>query len=420
MDKREANIDLIFRNGLRDYEVLPPQDVWDNIHPVVRKKTKTIIFLRIAAVFSAFISIGIITYFLTRTAVSPGELASLDIKGGLPLREEVVPGSPGRQLAVITDIQMQSQPVVAAEPESEFEKAPAFEQEELTGPEVRNDDQENDRVASVPVTLSKVIIPDDQVPGFATDVKAPQADRWSIAAMASPTFYSSMGAKNPDKPAVSYSGGFNVAYKINKRLTIQTGVYYASNGQKVDGIASFAGFGKYNQTKGYSNFEVTTASGPVAASNPDMFLLDVGPGKRVMTAYTSDFFDPEKSNLSYLNSNIIQSFSYLEMPVMIRYKIIDKSLDINIIGGVSYDFLLGNSVFTRSGGQKVEIGKTKGMNNLAFSSSLGMGMEYSLSGKISLNLEPTFRYFLNPVNDLANPGIHTYSFGVFSGFSYRF
>jgi hypothetical protein len=82
--------------------------------------------------------------------------------------------------------------------------------------------------------------------------------------------------------------------------------------------------------------------------------------------------------------------------------------------------LLSNSVFTRAGGDKIEVGQTRGMNSLAFSSSLGMGMEYSLSGKISINLEPTFRYYLNHVNELASPDVHPYSFGIFSGFSYRF
>ena len=33
MDEKGANIDLVFRNGLKDFEVLPPPEVWDNIHP---------------------------------------------------------------------------------------------------------------------------------------------------------------------------------------------------------------------------------------------------------------------------------------------------------------------------------------------------------------------------------------------------
>jgi hypothetical protein len=218
----------------------------------------------------------------------------------------------------------------------------------------------------------------------------------------------------------SYSGGFAVSYKINKRLSVQTGVYYASHGQRIDGISAFGGFGKYFDTKGSSNFEVMTSSGTVHTNNPDVFLVDNALGNRIITAYTNDVFDPNKANLSYIGGAIIQNFNYLQMPVMLRYKIIDKNLDVNLIGGISSDFLLNNNVFARTAGGKYDLGKTEGMNSLAFSSSLGMGMEYSLSKKISLNLEPTFRYFLNPTKIVSVSGMHPYSFGIFSGISYRF
>ncbi len=56
-----------------------------------------------------------------------------------------------------------------------------------------------------------------------------------------------------------------------------------------------------------------------------------------------------------------------------------------------------------------------------FSSSLGMGMEYSITNNLSLNLEPTFRYYLNPFNNVAGlNNLHPYSFGIFSGLSYKF
>jgi hypothetical protein len=49
-----------------------------------------------------------------------------------------------------------------------------------------------------------------------------------------------------------------------------------------------------------------------------------------------------------------------------------------------------------------------------------MGMEYNLSDKLSLNLEPTFRYYLNPFSVTTGSFIHPYSFGIFSGVSYKF
>src|SRR5512133_2142484 len=61
MDEREANIDLLFRNGLKDYEVLPPAEVWDKISPEVRKQNRAYIILRAAAMVAVLITLGFLT-----------------------------------------------------------------------------------------------------------------------------------------------------------------------------------------------------------------------------------------------------------------------------------------------------------------------------------------------------------------------
>ena len=223
-----------------------------------------------------------------------------------------------------------------------------------------------------------------------------------------------------EQPLISYSGGVALSYKINKRFSIQSGLYYSSLGQEIDGINSFGGFQKYDYTKGDHNFEVLTTNGTVYTNNADVFLISTSPGERILTNYTNDVFDPEKANLQYINNTLIQNFSFLELPVVLRYKIVDKTIDFNLIGGISYNMMVNNSVYTMIDGGKYPIGKTEGLNLINLSSSLGMGMEYNFSEKLSLNLEPTFRYYLNPFNEPAGSKIHPYSFGIFSGISYRF
>ena len=71
-------------------------------------------------------------------------------------------------------------------------------------------------------------------------------------------------------------------------------------------------------------------------------------------------------------------------------------------------------------GSRYNVGKTEGLNPILVSSSMGMGIEYSISEKFSLNLEPTFRYYLNPFGDMPGVKIHPSSFGVFSGLSSHF
>ena len=57
-----GNIDLVFRNGLKDYEVVPPLDVWTNIKPALDRKRKNMFFLRSAASIAVLISVGAFAY----------------------------------------------------------------------------------------------------------------------------------------------------------------------------------------------------------------------------------------------------------------------------------------------------------------------------------------------------------------------
>jgi hypothetical protein len=253
-------------------------------------------------------------------------------------------------------------------------------------------------------------------------------NKWSVAAMATPTYYSRISSgqndeardlMNSEKPAASYSGGLSFSYKINKRISVQTGVYYSSFGQKVNGISSYAGFHNYISAKGGSDFGIQTSAGTIISTNNDLYLMD-NQGARVLTKYTANVFDPVKANLTYLDNSVMQNFNYLEFPLLVRYKLIDKKIDFNVIGGLSYNLLISNSASSYNNGVKYYVGETEGLSPVTFSSSLGLGVGYNFSKKISFNLEPTFRYYLTPFGGLIGSAIHPYSFGILSGLSYKF
>jgi hypothetical protein len=440
MDDRGANIDLVFRNGLKDFEVLPPPEVWDNIHPVIKRKQRPFILLRTAALIAVVLTISFLAYRWSRE-VSTGLETTVMALNEEAVFPEISPSidkplyvaaKENKPLKNSPKTLIENIPDNAIEPENERTTSPevAYLQETnslsmnnakpLHGPLLAslNSSQKN---------TFKINEPDQQyLPGNSTEKVT---DRWSIAAMASPTYYSRFNSGNDEvskqlmaseQPLISYSGGVAFSYKINKRFSIQSGLYYSSIGQQVDGINSFGGFQEYNYTKGDHNFEVLTTSGTVYTNNADVFLMANGPGERILTNYTNDVFDPEKASLQYINNTLRQNFSYLELPIILRYKVIDRMIDFNLIGGVSYNLLVSNSVYTMVDGGKYPIGKTEGLNPITLSSSLGMGMEYNFSDKLSLNLEPTFRYYLNPFNEMTGSKIHPYSFGIFSGVSYKF
>jgi len=152
----------------------------------------------------------------------------------------------------------------------------------------------------------------------------------------------------------------------------------------------------------------------------DIYLLDGTETGRVMTQYTLDVFDPVKSNLSYVNNSLHQNFNYLELPVIMRYKILDRKIDFNVVGAISYNILLANSAYTYLDGIKTYIGRTEGLRPFTFSSAVGMGVEYNLTDRLLLNVEPTFRYYMTPLGGISGSTIHPYSFGILSGVSFKF
>jgi len=441
MGNKEANIDLVFRNGLKDFEVLPPDMVWNNIRTVIRKKQQPFIILRSAAVIAVLLSLSFLTYRWA-SEISPSFQIPVSAVGEESESSVIYTSLPVNRRAAE---RVRSVPMVA--------------QETPTTDEI-NSITLSDNIEPIPddfgfIPQTTGFLPDkiflfpgtglSPVPGksaysysfddYLTDqtiypsyTEDEKTNRWSIAAMASPTYYPRFNAGDnelakqimaSEQSQFSYSGGVAFSYKISRKLSIQSGLYYSSGGQEVGGINSFAGFQKYDYTKGDHNFEVLTSNGTIYTNNVDVFLLDRA-GDRVLTRYTNDVFDPLKSELQYLNNSLRQSFSYLEMPVILRYKLLDKVLDLNVIGGLSYNLLVSNNVYATIDGGRYPVGKTEGLNPVMLSSSIGMGMEYSLSEKFSLNLEPTFRYFINPFSVIPGIRIHPYSIGIFSGLTYKF
>jgi hypothetical protein len=436
-----ANIDLLFRNGLKDYEVLPPVEAWNKILPVIRKKQKPVILLRSAALITVLLSISFLAYRWSReisTSFQNPVLALNEESAQVPnntlntINKSRTPIA-GNLTREINQNDLNSGRSIVAE----FPDVGNIEPSDLDliTEDIYLSNKDNIRVPAIIQAVPRFSYNTDNInPGTESlnkldyEVQKEKINRWSVTAMASPTYYlrpelSSNDIANQinssEQSKISYSGGVSFAYKISKKLSIQSGLYYSSIGNEVDGINSFAGFRQYDYTKGDHNFEVLTSSGRIYTENSDVFLLD-NSGDRVLTRYTNDVFDPTKANLSYINNSLFQNFSYLEMPVILRYKLIDKSIDFNLIGGLSYNLLVNNTVRTVVDGSKYNIGKTAGLNPFMVSSSMGMGIEYSLSEKFSLNLEPTFRYYLNPFGEIPGLKMHPYSFGVFSGLSYKF
>jgi hypothetical protein len=447
MDERSANIDLAFRNGLKDFEVLPPPDVWNCIDGRLAAKAKPHYLMRVAAFLAIAMTLSILAYrwngkapasLDNETIAMNEESTSLSAgnKSAIPVSHARNTGNPAApELNIITDDSSDASETVQNDNSVSVVYMPRTNLMFPVRTSSLNTIVHQPSVFTGTATNSLTVDDvnkeySDYLAGNSTaDNSINSTGRWSISALATPTYYGKISSSNDnlskqimesEQPVVSYTGGVALAYKISKRLSIQSGLFYSSIGQELDGINSFSGFQKYDNTKGDHNFEILTTNGTIYTNNADVFISATNNTERIITSYTKDVFDPQKASLEYVNSSMKQSFSYLELPVFLRYKVVDRTFGFNLIGGLSYNMLVDNSVYTMIDGDKYLIGSTEGMNMFTVSSSVGMGVEYKFSGKLSLNLEPTFRYYLNTFNNAIGSQFHPYSFGIFSGISYKF
>ena len=116
----------------------------------------------------------------------------------------------------------------------------------------------------------------------------------------------------------------------------------------------------------------------------------------------------------------MQSFEYIEIPLLVSYKVVDRVIDFQILGGVSTNLLIGNNVFAEFDGQRINLGKTDGIYKINYSSVIGFGIEYGFSDQLSFSIEPTFKYYLNSFSSGTRLHVHPFSIGLFSGVSYKF
>jgi hypothetical protein len=118
--------------------------------------------------------------------------------------------------------------------------------------------------------------------------------------------------------------------------------------------------------------------------------------------------------------SVEQLFDYLEIPLTVKYKIIDRKLDFSFSGGLVTNFLVGNVVKLEQNGETIRFGKTDEINQINYLGTIGLGFEYPLVSGFAISLEPRLRYYLNPIDKSPNINVHPYSFGFFAGISYHF
>ena len=240
--------------------------------------------------------------------------------------------------------------------------------------------------------------------------------KWSVGPSVAPVYFDSFGEGSPIHSSfvsnsksgnVNLSYGLGVSYDISKKLKIRSGIH------KVD--------------YGYDTNDITFSSSLVASTSAQITNIDYTSTSRNLVVENSSQRQASQefeandiiAQSPSRNGRMVQEFGYVEVPMELNYSLLDKKFNIDIIGGFSSLFLVNNSVTLESGGTATEMGEANNLNDINFSTNVGLGINYELTDKMKVHLEPMFKYQMNTFSDTEG-NFQPYSLGVYTGMSFKF
>ena len=245
------------------------------------------------------------------------------------------------------------------------------------------------------------------------DEKEEKRSKWAISTNASPVYFNSLAQgssidqqfdSNSKNYATTLSLGIAGSYAINNKLSLKTGVNNINISYNTNDVLFDA---RMNTVEN----NIPTISRNPEASNM-VFSSKVGNVETLSGDVENVIIE---NNVGALQQNI----SYIEVPLELSYKLLDKKFGIEVIGGMSTLFLNQNNISLVANGIEMEVGRANNLNNIHFSSNVGLGFKYNFWKSFNANFQPMFKYQINTFSE--NSGnFKPYFIGLYTGVSFSF
>ena len=448
MEERK-HIDRLYQEKFKDFEASPREEVWKNISGKLqqkkRKKTVLPLWYRmagVAAVLALFISY---TNGLFKTNIPQGsQTASTSMNQTfleVSLASQSYTENMIRSSIILQALRQNTQNREAIEAQAAFFRNDQNKVERTFGsfgsiktssPTVNSENQAYTfsdfedlksetamAIVTEPSTKQKRDLPIPNLGKKESETqiseKSNTSGKLKVSTMAAPIFYNNMGsgnaidqrfADNDNSSEITLSYGINFAYQISEKIKVRTGISKVDMSYNTNNIAFTAtvnpvGLSGINYGDNIPNFRIENTIGR--------------PFSNISASAEFNRASLASPSIGYLN----QQIGFIEVPLEIEYVIIDKKIGINIIGGGSTLFLDRNMISLNSADFSTNLGASNTLNNLSFTTNIGVGFDYNISSKFELNLEPIFKYQMNAFNGNTS-NVNPYFFGVYSGFSFKF
>lgn len=455
MMTEDKNMDRIFREKLGDFELSPPAFVWNNLQEKMAagKRKKQLLVWRISSIAAA-LAIAFIAGWQINVSQSKLQIAK---NTSTTHTEENVPQQ------TTTEMPQTEGPAVSAKTASnlfaentnqpkttlkrntsestnnlnEREKAPqlletmkaVFSGSTETNISLAKIDKKSNPSSILSIEEQQIVEANKAL--LAMNESRGQQHKWVVGAAVSPTYsvnnaehstlYAQNMVKNDSKNSVNMGGGFSLELKTKKRWSVQSGVYYTPMGQSSSNNNSREMLASVpmNDSPQYFNTSVKTNNGTLELNGTAgiIKLNNIPSELQVEGSLDRETFAP-KALVS--NAEFDQNFEYLEVPLIVKYQLLDSQFGIQLMSGLSSHMLIGNSVYINQNGDRNRVGETLGMTKFTYSGLIGIGMSYSLGSNLFFNIEPRMKYYFQSLNDSPGVAYKPYSFGIYTGLSFAF
>ncbi|MFV8464258.1 hypothetical protein [Flavobacterium sp. LB1P62] len=206
-------------------------------------------------------------------------------------------------------------------------------------------------------------------------------------------------SKNQKTADNSLSFGIGVNYAVSKKIILRSGINKLTLGYNTNNVVYSAGLS--NKSLAYINY-----------SSNQLIEIKTETALNTLISFEKGL---QKTNTGSLN----QKMGYYEVPLELSYALLNKKFGINVIGGISTLFLNQNKISLVSSNTNVKLGEATNLNEIHFSTNVGLGFKYQLVKSFQINFEPMVKYQLNTYSK--DYGDYKPIFiGLYSGIIYNF
>lgn len=462
--KNEKNTDNLFREKLENFSVQPPSHVWNNVRAELaarKRKSRLAIIGWISA--AAVLVLGFVAGWYFNENLKTGTIASVTrevVQPGKISKEEFTsqPEKPEQNLiAQIKNDKTEkvAKKVILPGRNSDKNEAAAKVTEnvknskevflivklERIDAEVANKVLAGNELAQRYTKIPENYISENDQVLIAQNVKnmneiTKPDGKWKMGMYVSPG-YSSQVANHSENYSenMTYSGsdgnsnvggGFSVQYKTSKRWIVESGVYYAQNGQQSNNTVNL--FSKNMDSDAFfAPGDITYLNNTVKIENNNLTMNSTAGviqfNETPKGAELSGDFEASKTNnvnLLVPNGEFTQVFDFMEIPFFVRYRVIDSKIGVELITGLNAGIVVGNNAYIENQYGLQNIGETQDISPVNLSGTVGVGVNYALGKHVFIAFEPRFNYYLNSINSNPSVDFRPYRLGFFTGVSYEF